>query len=108
MSIKYVFGAYIYMSSFFIKDKWICNLCQVSDRHLILNTCTLFMIWGFCVWSFFCYAVLSVLSSSAIILEQRVGCFTLTIFLMSCVAPWVGLLCVIMIFPGHTHSLSGK
>ena len=42
--------------------------------------------WGFCVWFLFCYAVLSVLSSFAIILmrEERADWFTLIVFLMSC------------------------
>ena len=40
----------------------------------------------FCVWSLFCYAVLSVLSSFCNHLkeEERVGCFSLIVFVMSC------------------------
>ena len=44
--------------------------------------------------------------------EERAGCFTLIIFLLSFVSkfsclflvvPWVGLQCVIVAFPPHTH-----
>ena len=73
---------------------------------------------GFCVWSLFCYAVLSVLSSFAIILRskrerERAGCFTFIVVLMSCdcycsvglphgAVEWAAA-CDCDIFPGHTH-----
>ena len=62
----------------------------------------------------FCYAVLSVLSSFAIILmrtrREIAGCFTLIVFLVFLTVSilWlflVGLQCVIVVFPGHTHLL---
>ena len=31
--------------------------------------------------------------------EERADCFALIVFLM----PWVGLQCVIVVFPDHTH-----
>ena len=45
--------------------------------------------------------------------EERAGCFTLIVFLMGCdcvlwlfhMIPWVGLQCVIVVFPDHTHCL---
>ena len=51
---------------------------------------------GFCVWFLFCYSVL-ILSSFAIILMRK-SCFTLMwlFFTLS----WVGLQCVIVVFPG--------
>ena len=67
----------------------------------LLIHCLLLLSFSFCyVWSLFCYAVLSVLSSFAIIsLRNWTGCFTLTVFFMSsgCVlfvfltASWAGL-----------------
>ena len=41
---------------------------------------------GFCVWSFFCYTLLSVLFSFTIVFdeEERAGCFALIVFLVSC------------------------
>ena len=47
--------------------------------------------------------------------EERAGCFVLTVFLVSCGCLfsvvltqllWVGLLCVIVVFPDPTHFLS--
>ena len=67
-----------------------------------------------CVKSLYCNAVLSFLSSFAIIsLRKRgAGFFTLLVFLLPCgckfsvsfhVAPWLGLWYAIVAFPGHTH-----
>ena len=69
--------------------------------------------------SLFCYALRSVLSSFAIILKRKreswLICFyclvdvclnpvhDLWLFLM---VPWVGLWCVTVVFPDHTHVLS--
>ena len=45
--------------------------------------------------------------------EERVGCFTLIVFLLLCgcqcllvMVPWVGLWSVIVAFPDHTHLFS--
>ena len=68
---------------------------------------------GFCVFSLLCYALFGVLSSFATILMgkiERAGCFTfglltvsvLCLFLM---VPWVGLQCVIVVFPDHAQLL---
>ena len=69
---------------------------------------------GYCVRSLFCYAVLCVLSSFVIIslgkrelvalLYSHVVVVALCLFLT---VPWVGLQCVIVAFPGHTHLLFG-
>ena len=48
--------------------------------------------WGFCVWSFFCYAVLSALSS-----------FLIMVVWLFLVVPWVCLRFGIMIFPDHIY-----
>ena len=48
--------------------------------------------------------------------EERAGCFNFNFILMSCdmtvgvlwlflMVPWVGLQCVIVVFPGHTRLL---
>ena len=69
--------------------------------------------------SLFCFAVLCVLSSFAIISlgKKRAGCFSLLcsechlaviILRLFNTVPWVGLLYVIVAFPGHTHVLSLK
>ena len=60
----------------------------------------------------FCFALLCVHSSSAIMLKA--GCFAIIILQMYCTihvlwlfltVPWVGLQCVIVVFPDHTHLL---
>ena len=56
----------------------------------------------FCIWPFFCCAVLSIISSSATIFWWHVTVCGLCLFLT---VPWVGLQCVIVVFPGHTHLL---
>ena len=38
--------------------------------------------------------------------EERAGCFAFIVLRMSCyflMVPWVGLRCVIMVFPDHTN-----
>ena len=71
---------------------------------------------GVLCWSLFWYALLYVLSSLAIILTRKrelvallllsfgrlIIVNVLWLFLM---VPWVGLLCVIVAFPDHTHLL---
>ena len=49
--------------------------------------------------------------------EEKDGCFAFIVFLMSCgcycsshlclflTVPWVGLQCLIVVFPGHAHLL---
>ena len=55
---------------------------------LFLNhfLCTSHCLWGFCVWSLFCYALHSVLSSFAIILMRKgeLVAIALIVFLVSC------------------------
>ena len=62
----------------------------------------------------FCYAVLTVLSSFAIILLRKSELVVLLWLSLLCqvdesvlclflTVPWVGLRCVIKAFPGHTH-----
>ena len=73
---------------------------------------------GFCVCSMFCCALLCVLSSFAIILMEKRERESLLLYficiLMPCdsycyvallMVPWVGVKCVIVIFPYHTHLL---
>ena len=73
---------------------------------------------GFCVCSLCCYALLSALSSFIIILlREREGKLVVLLYMSSlCLVtvsvlwlflkvPWVGLQCVIVVFPDHTHLL---
>ena len=66
------------------------------------------------VWSLFCYAVLSVLSSFAIILPWKkeliallwsfVWCLvSISVLCIFLAVPRVCLQCVIVVFPGQTH-----
>ena len=62
------------------------------------------------------YALLYVLSSFAIILtRKRACCFalsssclvTVSVLWFFLIVPWVGLQCMIVVFPDHTHLLFG-
>ena len=64
--------------------------------------------------SLFCYALLYVHSSFAIILKRKRKLDDLLLLSYRCLVtvnalwlyltvPWVGLQCVIMVFPDHTH-----
>ena len=66
--------------------------------------------------SLFCYALLCVNSSFAIILKRNRKLVALLLLSYSCIvtvnvmwlslaAPWVGLQCMIVVFPDHTHFL---
>ena len=79
----------------------------VSSKVVVLFIATPNCLWGFCVWSLFCYSILCVLPSFA---EEKAG--YLTVFLMSCAVSvlclfftllWIGMQCVIVVFPDHTH-----
>ena len=71
--------------------------------------------WGFCVWSLFCYEVLCVLSSFAIILMEKrelvawlglPGVLSPLVFCGTC-SPCRGLVCgVIVVFSDHAHFFS--
>ena len=76
--------------------------------------CCLHCLWEFCVWFFFCYSVLSVLSNFTIVLLRKKKCVALYRLSTWCPValgvlwlflgmPWAGLQCVIVVFPGHTH-----
>ena len=63
--------------------------------------------------SLFCYALLCVHSSFAIILsgwESWLLCYycivTINVLRLFLVVPWVGLLYVLVVFPDHSHLLS--
>ena len=66
--------------------------------------------------SLFCYALLCVLSSFATILKRNGKLVALLLLSYRCIltkhvlwlflaVPWVGLQCVIVVFPDHTHLL---
>ena len=69
---------------------------------------------GFCVVFVFCYALLCVHSSFAIILKRKRKMVALLLLSYRCLStvnvlwlffmvPWVGLQFVIVVFPDHTH-----
>ena len=69
---------------------------------------------GALCWSLFCSALLCVLSSFTIILKRKRKLVALLLMSYSCIVtinvlvlfltvPWVGLHCVIVVFPDHTH-----
>ena len=72
---------------------------------------------GVLCWSLFWYALLYVLSSFAIILTRTGELVALLLLSFGCLfvtenvlwpfltVPWVGLKCVIVVFPYHTHLL---
>ena len=73
-------------------------------------------IWRQGVRSLFCYALLSVLSSFVIILTRKRELFALLYLSCWCLVTvnvlplfllvlWVGLQCVIVVFPDHSHLL---
>ena len=79
----------------------------VSTSHCLLRVLCLFLFW---------YALLCVLSSCANILKRKrelvallllsYGCLvTLYVMWLFLSVPWVGLQCVIVVFPDHTHLL---
>ena len=64
----------------------------------------------------FCYALLCVHSSFAVILKRKGKLIALLLLSYRCIVtiyvmwlflvmPWVGLQCVIVVFPDHTHLL---
>ena len=54
----------------------------------------------------FCYTLLCVHSSFAIILKRKRKLVALLLLSYRCIAVlWVGLHCVIVVFPDHTHLL---
>ena len=66
----------------------------------------------------FCYALLGVHSSFAIIMKRKRKLVALLLLSYRCIVtinvlwffltvPWVGLQCVIVVFPDHTHLLFG-
>ena len=71
---------------------------------------------GVLCWSLFWYSFLCVYSSFAIILTRKnelvalllsyFGCLvTVNVLWLFLTVPWVGLQCVIVVFPDHTHLL---
>ena len=71
---------------FFVYKFICCSVCEkgLFHAHASLLSVPPIGLWGLCVWSLFCYTLLSVLSSYAIILTMVTGCFTLIVVLMSC------------------------
>ena len=65
------------------------------------------------MWSLFCYSVPCVhLVCSHLDGEERGGCsswcpVTVSVLLLFLAMPWVGVQCVIVAFPDHTHLFLG-
>ena len=83
---------------------------------LLLIYCLMYLplLLGFLCLSLFCYALLCVHSSFAIILKRKRKLVDLLLLSYRCIVsitvlwlfltvPWVGLQCVIVVFPDHTH-----
>ena len=97
-----------------------CSFSQRTNTIIKLNTQTRIGVLpigcGFLCLSLFCCALLCVLSSFAIILRRErelvallllsYGCLvTVNILCLFLAVPWVGLRCVLVVFPDHTHLL---
>ena len=91
--------------------QWLGLLSVLSGSVSVVVHCSDYL-WAFCVGSLFCYVVLSVLSSFAIILIGRESWLLYFVFLnvsvlwLSLTMLWVGLRCVVVVFPDHTHFLT--
>ena len=85
---------------------------------LLLIYCLMYFPWfiGLLCLSLFCYALLCVHSSFAIILKRKRKLVVLLLLSYRCIVtinvlwlfpivPWVGLQCVIVVFPDLTHLL---
>ena len=81
---------------------------------LVLLFNILSIVWGVLCLSYFCYVLLCVYSSFAIILKRKRKLFALLLLPYRCIVTvnvlWlfltvmtVGLRCVIVVFPDHTH-----
>ena len=88
---------------------------------LLLIHCILYLTLsvGVLCWSLFCYALLCVIFSFAIILTRKSGlvallqlsswCLvTVNVLWLYLMVQWVGLQCVIVVFPIHTYLLFDK
>ena len=105
-------------SNGFITEKTICPLLKRLFLQKWWFCCYWFIVyccshclWGFCVLSLFWYTVLSVLSSFSITTMGKRELETLyfnclvivSVVWLFLTVPRVGLQCVIVVFPDHTH-----
>ena len=83
---------------------------------LICCLCTSQCLWGFCVCLFGMHYFVSFLVYNHLEDEEPAGCFAFVVLPSECLVtvyvlwlfltvPWVGLQCVIGVFPDHTHLL---
>ena len=100
-----------------LRPQWLRLLSVLfkgGSSVVVHSLLTIAPIVGLCVCSMVCCALLCVLSSFAIILigkRELVAllclsswCFVIVIVLwLFLTVPWVGLQCVIVVFPDHTH-----
>ena len=93
-------------------------LCSKAVVLLLLIYCLMYFLLfvGVLCLSLFCYALLCVHSSFAIILKRKRKLVAFLLLPYSCIVilnvlwffvsvPWVGLLCVIVVIPDYTHLL---
>ena len=96
-------------------------MAQAAVRYkamvlLLLIYCLMYFLLfvGVLCLSLFCYALLCVHSSFGIILKKKRKLVVLLLLSYRCIitinvlrhfftVPWVGLQCVLVVFPGHTH-----
>ena len=92
--------------------------CSKEVVLLLLIYCSMYfpLFVGVLCLSLFCYALLCVHSSFAIILKRKRKLVALLLLSYRCIVtvnvlwlfvmvPWVGLQCVIVVFPDHIHLL---
>ena len=92
----------------------VAQAADLSKAVVLLLSISLFV--GVLCLSLFCYALLCVHSSFAIILKRKRKLVALLLLSYRCIVtinvlwlfltvPWVGMQCVIVVFPDHTHLL---
>ena len=96
---------------------WVANRSREVVLLLLIYCLMYFpLIVGVLCLSLFCYALLCVHSSFAIILKRKRKLVALLLLSYKCIATnnvlwlflmvlWVGLQCVIVVLPDHTHLL---
>ena len=86
----------------------------LSGSVVVVSLLIVDPIVGFCICSLFCCSLLCVISSFTIILVGKRGLLALPCLSSCCLVivivlwlfltvPWVGVQCVIVVFPDHTH-----
>ena len=91
-------------------------MAKVAVGYVVVIYCLMYfpLFVGVLCLSLFCYALLCIHSSFAIILKRKLVALlllsyrcivTINVLWLFLAVPWVGLQCVIVVFPDHTHLL---